>query len=400
MVHKNVRHPRRRWKLASATLVLLLVSLSLASCSSPGDPMSTATTVPTTSTLVPTVDSTSTSTLPRVATGAPSPTPSPTDPPTATEPPPLNPEEFAAEVTGLVDSLDGLVEVVVTRPDGTTLADINSYEPMEAASLYKLGIMVEIYVEREMGELALDEELILEPEYFTPEDSAFTDDDIGISVSIETLLQSMITLSSNVAASALLARVGNENVNLTMASLGLSSTEIRWSPGVDPYVPDDDATVPEDDSTEDPESEPTVEDVSESDNDGALSARRELLGLPGRGSLDDARADAALNVTTAADIASLYVMLVNGQIISEEASQEMLTLLEDQQINDRLPAYLPEGTIVAHKTGNLDGLVHDAGVIFTPSGPVVVVIMTEDVEEWQAIDLIATVARLAYDSVP
>jgi beta-lactamase class A len=93
-------------------------------------------------------------------------------------------------------------------------------------------------------------------------------------------------------------------------------------------------------------------------------------------------------------------MLVNGQIISEPASEEMLTLLEGQQINDRLPAYLPEGTIVAHKTGNLDGLVHDAGVIYTPSGPVVVVIMTEDVEEWQAIDLIATVARLAYDSAP
>ncbi len=114
--------------------------------------------------------------------------------------------------------------------------------------------------------------------------------------------------------------------------------------------------------------------------------------------LFDPRADAALNVTTAADIAALYLMLVNGQIVSESVSQEMLVLLEDQQINDRLPAYLPEETVVAHKTGNLDGLVHDAGVIFAPAGPVVVVVLTEDLDEWQAIDLIATVARLAYDA--
>ena len=127
--------------------------------------------------------------------------------------------------------------------------------------------------------------------------------------------------------------------------------------------------------------EPAIENEEEPTEESGWSGDRSLLRLPGHRPVSDTRADNALNVTTAADIAALYSMLVNGQIVNDDASQEMLRLLESQQINDRLPAYLPEGTVVAHKTGNLDGLVHDAGVIFAPAGPVIVVVLTEDVPE-------------------
>lgn len=404
MVQISPRRLRRCWNVVALALVTLLVSVSLAACSSLGDDPGTATrqinpTQP--PTLVATiVAATGTSVVDSAE-------------PTATSdtvdresPTSIEPEALAAEIASLVVDLVGLVEVVVALPDGTTLSEINSYEPIEAASLYKLAIMVELYVQREMGDISFAEEIVLDSSYFVEEDSAFGEGDIGYAVSIETLLQTMITLSSNVAATALLDRVGNENVNLTMASLGLSSTEIRWSPGSGDNPPlDDEEPVIEE--LEEPPEEPTVEDepteapsVDEepTEDTGSISRDRALLSLPPTSQRFDPRADTALNVTTAADIAALYLMLVNGQVVSESASQEMLVLLEDQQINDRLPAYLPEDTVVAHKTGNLDGLVHDAGVIFAPAGPVVVVVLTEDVEEWQAIDLIATVARLAYDA--
>ncbi|MDQ3547706.1 MAG: class A beta-lactamase-related serine hydrolase, partial [Chloroflexota bacterium] len=280
----------------------------------------------------------------------------------------LDPEAFGIEVASLVSQVEGLVEVVVALPDGTTLSEINSDEPLEAASLYKLAVMVEVFREREMGELSFDEELVLDGSYFLEEDSAFAEADIGYAVSIETLLQTMITLSSNVAATALLSRVGNESVNLTMESLGLVATEIRWSPDMftdEPPLEDEEPPAEDEPASEEP---PIEEDPA--DDEGSNSLNRSLLHLPHRQPLLDPRADAALNVTTAADIAALYVMLINGQIISESVSQEMLLLLKDQQINDRLPAYLPEDTIVAHKTGNLDGLIHDAGIIFAPTGPV------------------------------
>jgi beta-lactamase class A len=112
----------------------------------------------------------------------------------------------------------------------------------------------------------------------------------------------------------------------------------------------------------------------------------------------DARADGALNVTTAEDIAYLYTLMLQGEIMAPSVCQEMLDLLAQQEINDRIPAYLPGGTIVAHKTGNLDSLVHDAGVIYAPAGPIVVVVLTEDMEEGIAVDLIAQIALAAYEA--
>jgi beta-lactamase class A len=406
VVWVNPRHSGCR-KYTSLIIAALLICLPLAACSSP-DSESLVATPRATVTFAPSAATTTPSSTRPPTSADPSPTPATESSDTAPAEPTidLDPEAFKAEVDALVGDLSGLVEVVVALPDGTTLSEINSYEPIEAASLYKLAIMVELYVQREMGDISFDEEIVLDPAYFAEEDSAFAEGDIGYAVSIETLLQTMITLSSNVAATALLARVGNENVNLTMASLGLSSTEIRWSPDSGDYPPlDDEEPIIEE--PEAPTEEPTVEDdvptepaVDEvpTEDAGSTPHDRALLRVPATSKLFDPRADAALNVTTAADIAALYLMLVNGQIVSESVSQEMLVLLEDQQINDRLPAYLPEDTIVAHKTGNLDGLVHDAGVIFAPAGPVVVVVLTEDVDEWQAIDLIATVARLAYDA--
>ena len=397
MVQFSPRHPRRR-DIASLALVVLLFSLSLAACSSPGDDPATVTVdiIPT-RTPAPSASS-ALETATRMTAAS---TVEPTAIPTTVEhesTAETHSQALAAEIAELVNDTGGLVEVVVALPDGTTLSEINSYEPIEAASLYKLSIMVEIFAQRDMGDLAFNEEIVLDSAYFLEEDSVFGEGDIGYGVTIETLLQTMISLSSNVAATALLARVGNDSVNLTMASLGLTATEIRWTPGSvgdDPPLDDEEPAIEE---SEEPSDEDATFDEEPTDEEGSTAPDRSLLRVPVRQQLLDPRADAALNVTNAADIAALYVMLINGQVVSESASQEMLVLLEDQQINDRLPSYLPEDTVVAHKTGNLDGLVHDAGVIFAPAGPIVVVVLTEDLEESQANDLIATIARLAYDA--
>jgi hypothetical protein len=204
-----------------------------------------------------------------------------------------------------------------------------------------------------------------------------------------------------------------------MAELGLLSTEIRWSPDVasDDALPEDSGEEPAGDPTEEvdepvdgdePVNDQPVDDepaeeepVEEDPTPEGLLHGRGLMSSEGATSSTgvrlDPRADAALNVTTAADIAALYVMLLNGEIISRAASDEMLALLETQQINDRLPALLPAGTVVAHKTGNLEGLVHDAGVIFAPAGPVVVVVLTEDLDYDAAVALIAAIGASAYE---
>ena len=83
-------------------------------------------------------------------------------------------------------------------------------------------------------------------------------------------------------------------------------------------------------------------------------------------------------LTTPHATGMFFERLARKELVSISASDRMLARLERQTLNDRLPAQLPKQTVVAHKTGNLAGVLHDAGIIFTPGGPRVVVVMTWD----------------------
>ena len=75
------------------------------------------------------------------------------------------------------------------------------------------------------------------------------------------------------------------------------------------------------------------------------------------------------NYVTAEACAELLSQIYRGECVSSHASGQMLSLLLNQQVNDRIPADLPEGTAVAHKTGDLIGLcTADVGIIFSPGG--------------------------------
>ena len=77
----------------------------------------------------------------------------------------------------------------------------------------------------------------------------------------------------------------------------------------------------------------------------------------------------------------------------------MLETLLGQQRADRIPAGLPEGTEIAHKTGRLDLFSHDAGIVQAPAGPFVLVLLTEDpVAQWWGNELIRDLAAIAWES--
>jgi beta-lactamase class A len=320
-----------------------------------------------------------------------------------------------ATIDEVVFEVEGMLEIVVALPDGTLLYERDSTEPMEAASLYKLAVMVEIYRQREAGLLTLDDTILLLPDYFLEDDEVFSSDSIGAVIDLQSLLVYMIDYSSNVAAAALLARAGTDNVNATMLELGFSCTEIRWTPGIwvgiDSYAPSDPElpAAPLDDEIPDQPDPFQQEDPSEAEEPisgdrpvAGTTVTRTLLGVSSESDeathlpRNNERADAAKNVSCAADVASLYAGLLRGDIVSTEASDEMLELLKGQVISDRIPAYLPEGTVTAHKTGNWEGLIHDAGVIWAPLGPIVVAVMSDIGDEGLAVRIIATVALAAY----
>lgn len=79
--------------------------------------------------------------------------------------------------------------------------------------------------------------------------------------------------------------------------------------------------------------------------------------------------------TSAHDVAFMLERLYRGTLNSPSANARLLDLLKDQRVNNRLPVGLPSGTVIAHKTGDLEGFMHDAGIVYGPKTDYVVTMM-------------------------
>ena len=101
--------------------------------------------------------------------------------------------------------------------------------------------------------------------------------------------------------------------------------------------------------------------------------------------------------TTAADMALVLEAIARRQVVSGAASDEMLELLSTTYFADRLVALLPEGTRVAHKTGNSQNATHDAGIVFSPAATYVIVILTDFGFGDDGATPIARLSRAVYD---
>ncbi|MCH7838183.1 MAG: serine hydrolase [Chloroflexi bacterium] len=202
-----------------------------------------------------------------------------------------------------------------------------------SASLYKIWVLLETYRHREAGLLDFDERYIISDYY--EDEFVLNEGELAAcdEVTLGEVVDQMIRVSGNVAALFVLDRVGMDNVNETLRDLGLE---------VSRYRPDS---------------------------------------LP----------------TTAAEMALLMEMIARRQAVSETASDEMLALLSDTYFNDRLPALLPEGTRVAHKTGSWSNASHDAGIVYSPAATYVIVVLTDFGYSDEGTAAIARISRAVYD---
>jgi beta-lactamase class A len=84
------------------------------------------------------------------------------------------------------------------------------------------------------------------------------------------------------------------------------------------------------------------------------------------------------NMVTADGLLRILVMLAEGKAFSPALSRRMMDILHGQEFNQGIPARLPKGARVAHKTGEISTVAHDAGVVYLPKRkPYVLVILTE-----------------------
>ena len=226
---------------------------------------------------------------------------------------------------------------------------------MHAASMMKVPVLIQLYRDRDAGRLSLDDSLTITRTFRSIVDGSpyelNQDDDsdstlyrrIGERESIRNLAERMITWSSNLATNMLVELVAAGRVQATVRELGADSIAVLRG----------------------------VEDIK---------AYRAGLN----------------NTTTARDLGILFTAIARGTAASDSSCREMADVLARQEFNEGIPAGLPPGTRVAHKTGWITGIRHDGGIVYLPDGRrYVLVVLTKGIENPTAADSLITAISAA-----
>ncbi len=142
-----------------------------------------------------------------------------------------------------------------------------------------------------------------------------------------------------------------------------------------------------------------LEQVPAADVDAAWRAIGAADSVVARGIEDTPGGEAGLsNLVTAHDLAVLLQSIASGRAASARGCAALLADLFAQEHRDTIPAGLPAGTRVAHKSGWVDGLTHDAGIIEAPDGgrSVLVICTTTGLDEADGVAYVADLARAAW----
>src|SRR5215204_3408111 len=335
--------PRRQYRLKynpllATSVALVLLTLVLAACSrssAPG-PLPAIAAAPAFES--PTIPAVVTPLITPIPTATSTPTPLPTATPNGYWP--ETAEQSAAN--GLLSSQEGVYGFVVMEANGYVVSSYNSRTPFVTASTYKVVLMADILKRIEQGEYSLDEEVYLDPALFDKSggDMYFLWEDAGTHKPISELLYAVGAWSSNVSALTLLTLTTPDALNDTAHEIGMTQTYLFANPYELPYWPP----------------QPGV-DSSQTDIDIVMSYI-----------IESYEEEGWVNITTPYDMAVYQVGLINGTVVSPWVSEQIVSILLDNAIRDRLPAYLWD-IPVADKPGNLVGSVNDTGILFLDSGP-------------------------------
>ncbi len=280
---------------------------------------------------------------------------------------PETPEQNAAH--SLLGDQNGVYGFVVMEANGNIVTSYNSRTPFVTASTYKVVLMADILKRVENGELSLDQEVWLDPALFDKSggDMYFLWADSNTSKPLSELLYAVGAWSSNVSALTLLTMTNPDSLNQTAHDIGMKQTYLFANPNELPYWPP----------------QPGL-DSSQEDIDAAMAYI-----------VDSYQEEGWVNITTPYDMATYQVGLINGTVVSPWVSEQIVDILLDNAIRDRLPAYLWD-IPVADKPGNLVGVVNDTGILFLDSGPRAVAAYSEAVpDDVHATEILALLGLIA-----
>lgn len=269
-------------------------------------------------------------------------------------------EKLREDITTELSKQEGVYAVAFKDLQSSEELLILENELFHAASTMKVPLMIEVFRQASEGKFSLDDSLLVRNEFRSIVDnSTFSLDSaddsekelygqIGNKKKIGDLVYDMIIASSNLATNMTIELVDAKQVTNTMRTLGAKDIQVLRG----------------------------VEDTK----------------AFGKG---------LINSTTAYDLMVIFEKLARKEIVNHESSEAMINILLDQKFNEMIPAKLPADVKVAHKTGNIQGVNHDAGIVFLPDGrQYVVVLLSKNVTDSDAgVNAMANVSEMLYKHV-
>jgi beta-lactamase class A len=267
---------------------------------------------------------------------------SPLDPPTSSSPAPGVPlhtrellwQNLTSDVTHVQQKFDGVMGIAIRDlTDGREFL-LNADDIFPTASSIKIAVLAELYRQSQTGQGArLSDLYTVRAEDMVPDSAIVQNLTPGVSrVTNRDLAGFVVAVSDNAATNVLIDRVGLDNVNRMLDSLGLHQTRLR----------------------------------------------RKMMDL-------QAAQQGRENVSAPREMAALLELIYRGKLLNKQLSDDFFKLLSTTK-DSEIPRLLPEGVKVADKHGALDGVRTDSGIVFLKDRPFVVSVMTSYARDERAAE--------------
>ena len=249
-----------------------------------------------------------------------------------------------AAIKAKVQGFQGKVSLYAKNLTSGETYSLAGEQPVRTASTIKLAIMIECFTAAAEGKLDLSEPLKLTKEEIVSGSGILEDLSSGDQLPIRDMVDLMIVLSDNTATNIILNRIGGNAVNARMAQLGLTYTRVMRK---------------------------------------ILGDRNDLKPVPSGITTDGAKPENkkwGIGRSSPREMVTLFEKLYRGELGNKESSDQMLTILKRQRDREGMGRDMKD-VVIANKTGALDHLRSDVGILYSPGGPIAMAITVDNMPQ-------------------
>ena len=253
-------------------------------------------------------------------------------------------QKLEASINEVDRNLDGVMGVAIYDLTDHQQYFLHADEVFPTASSIKIAVLAELYRQAQSGKLKLTDIYTVQASDLVQDSDIMNGLTPGVTkVTLRDVATMMIAVSDNSATNVLIDRVGMENVNAMLDSLGLTHTRLR----------------------------------------------RKMMDLK-------AASEGRENVATPHEFVTLLTSLYQGKVLNKQMTDDFFTMLSTHK-DSWIPRDLPEGLKIADKPGALEGVRNDSGIVFAANRPYVISVMTSYLrKERDGEDAISRISLDAY----